>query len=326
MAGPGSTIRKVFVAGHRGLAGSAVVRALSEAAGVALLTRGRAELDLTDAPKVARFLSDERPDAVVMCAARVGGIQANIDAPGEFIGVNLAIQQALFDGARLAGVARVVFLGSSCIYPRACPQPIREESLLTGPLEPTNRAYAVAKIAGVETCWAYNQQYGTRFCALMPTNLYGPGDNYSLPGAHVLAAFLRRFHEARIEGRREEVLWGTGAALREFMHSDDLGQAVRLLLSLDDQALDAALAALPGPPIFNAGSGEELDIASLATMVAETVGFRGRIGWDPARPDGTPRKLLDSARLRALGWHPTVRLQDGLPGAYRSFLREFAGA
>ena len=317
-------MQRIFVAGHTGLAGSAVCRALMVNGTGELLLQTHTQLELPDARAVDRFFARERPDRVVMCAAKVGGIQANIDEPADFISENLMMQQAVLGAALKHDVSRLLFLGSSCIYPRDCPQPIRENYLLTGPLEWTNRSYAVAKIAGVETCWAFNRQHGTQYLAVMPTNLYGPGDHYDLRVSHVLPAMLRRFHEAKVADSPAVVLWGSGRALREFMHADDLGAAVAKLLDLADDEFDALLGTSNGPPLLNIGSGEEVSIATLALMVARCVGYEGRIEWDSSRPDGTPRKLLDSHRMRTAGWVPLVALEQGLARTYRDFVRESA--
>ena len=313
---------RIFVAGHAGLAGSAVVRCLRRHGATDLILREHKDLELTDGAAVEEFFRQERPEAVVLCAARVGGIVANIELPAELIHCNLVLQGTVMDAARRADVKRLVFLGSSCIYPRECPQPIKESYLLSGPLEGTNRPYAVAKIAGIETCWAYNRQYGSRYVALMPTNLYGPRDNYHEEHSHVLAALLRRFHGAKCERHPEVTVWGSGTVYREFMHSDDLGAAVACVMSLDDADLDRLVLGEDGPPLLNVGFGTDLTIADLARMVAQTVGYDGRIVWDRNRPDGTPRKLLDSSAMRALGWAPAVELEDGLRRTYLDFKAE----
>lgn len=310
---------KIYVAGHRGLAGSAICRALLARGYRNLLVRTHTELDLTDQRPTFDFLKAQRPDVVVIAAARVGGIWANYRFPAEFIQQNLAITLNLIHGAFLAGVKRLLFLGSSCIYPRDCPQPMREEMLLTGPLEMTNRPYAVAKIAGIELCWAYNRQYGTRYLALQPTNLYGPGDNYHPEHSHVIPALLRRFHEAKTSNLDRATIWGTGTPRREFLYADDLGDACAHLLEQDDDTL-APLFNDQSPPLLNVGSGEEVSIAELARLVADTVGFRGAIEFDPSRPDGTPRKLLDCSRLQALGWRAKTTLPQGLQSAYKDML------
>ncbi|MFJ9809085.1 GDP-L-fucose synthase family protein [Streptomyces sp. NPDC101158] len=295
---------RVFVAGHRGLVGSAVARRLS-ADGHEVITRSRAELDLRDASRTAAFLADSRPDAVVLAAAKVGGIMANSTSPVQFLEENLRIQLAVVAGAHAAGVGRLLFLGSSCIYPRLAPQPIPEGALLTGPLEPTNEAYALAKIAGIVQIQSYRKQYGAAYISAMPTNLYGPGDNFGLETAHVLPALIRRFHEAREEGREEIVLWGSGAPRREFLHVDDLAEACTVLLRSYD-----------GDEPVNVGCGEDLAIRELASVVAEVTGYQGRIAWDTSKPDGTPRKLLDVSRINGLGWKPAITLRDGVAATY----------
>ncbi|GAB2631844.1 GDP-L-fucose synthase [Streptomyces capparidis] len=296
---------RVFVAGHRGLVGSAVARRLT-ASGYEVLARGRDELDLRDADATAAFLRRERPDGVVLAAARVGGIMANSTRPVEFIEDNLRIQLSVIAGAHAAGVRRLLFLGSSCIYPKLAPQPITEDALLTGPLEPTNEAYAIAKIAGITQIRAYRRQFGASFVACMPTNLYGPGDNFDLETSHVLPALIRRFHEARRDGGEEVVLWGTGTPRREFLHVDDLAAACETLLRAYD-----------GDEVVNVGCGQDLTIRELAQTVASVVGYRGRIAFDPSKPDGTPRKLLDVARIGALGWAPRIPLAEGIAETYR---------
>ena len=314
--GPAS---KVFVAGHRGMVGSAIVRRL-EAAGVSCMTRTRAELDLTDGPAVRAFFERERPEYVFMAAAKVGGIHANDTYPGDFIYQNLAIQVNIIEAARRFGVRRLLFLGSSCVYPREAPQPMREEHLLTGPLEPTNRAYAVAKISGIEMCGAYNRQFGTKFLAVMPTNLYGPNDNYDLKNSHVLPALIRKFHEAKVSGDSTVTAWGTGSPLREFLYSDELADACVFLMKLDDSQFDAQLAR--DFPLVNIGRGEDLTIRSLTELVQSVVGFEGTVVWDSTKPDGTPRKLLDVSRLSDLGWRAKLPLRDGIALAYRDFLEK----
>ncbi|WP_335982804.1 GDP-L-fucose synthase family protein [Streptomyces sp. CA2R106] len=295
---------RIFVAGHRGLVGSAIARRLT-ADGHRVLTRTRAELDLRDAAATAAYLHGTRPDAVVLAAARVGGIMANATHPVQFLEDNLAIQLSVIAGAHQAGVARLLFLGSSCIYPRLAEQPIREEALLTGPLEPTNEAYALAKIAGIVQVRSYRRQYGAGFVSAMPTNLYGPGDNFDLATSHVLPALIRRFHEAAQGGLPEVVLWGSGTPRREFLHVDDLASACALLLRHYDA----------DEPV-NVGCGTDLTIRELAETVRDVVGYRGAIGWDTGKPDGTPRKLLDVTRLHALGWRPRIALRDGIAAVY----------
>lgn len=314
---------KIYVAGHRGLAGSALCRALAARGYANLVLRAHAELELTDRAAVRAFFEQERPDHVYLAAAKVGGIMANYELPADFIHLNLAIQDNVIEEARRAGVKQLMFLGSVCIYPRDCPQPIREEALLTGPLEFTNRPYAVAKIAGVEMCWAYNRQYGTRYLAVMPNNLYGPGDNYDLRHSHVLPAFIRKFHEAKASGAGSVTLWGTGTPRREMLYSDDMAEACVRLMELPEAEFGRIVGtdpAAPQPPLINIGWGEDYTIRELAERVRDVVGFRGEIAWDSAKPDGTPRKLLDVSRMKALGWSPRVRLADGLKNAYEDFL------
>ncbi|MBT2380804.1 GDP-fucose synthetase [Streptomyces sp. CB00316] len=302
---PGS---RIFVAGHRGLVGSAVSRRLADE-GHEVLTRGRDLLDLRDAAQTETYLRDIRPDAVVLAAAKVGGIMANSTYPVQFLEDNLRIQLSVIAGAHAAGTERLLFLGSSCIYPRLAPQPIREESLLTGELEPTNEAYALAKIAGIVQTQSYRRQYGASYISAMPTNLYGPGDNFDLETSHVLPALIRRFHEAQRDGAPEVTLWGSGSPRREFLHVDDLAAAcVRLLEAYDGDA-----------PV-NIGCGEDLTIRELAETVADVTGYRGRIGWDTSKPDGTPRKLLDVSRLTSLGFKPQIPLRDGIARTYAWWL------
>ncbi|WP_418318618.1 GDP-L-fucose synthase family protein [Piscinibacter sakaiensis] len=317
---------RIYVAGHRGLVGSALVRRLRAAGHDKLLTRTHAELDLTDETATRDFLLAEKPDYVFLAAAKVGGIVANNTYPAEFIRDNLAIQSSVIHGAYLAGVKRLMFLGSSCIYPKLAPQPLREDSLLTGPLEPTNRAYALAKIAGVEMCWSYNRQYGTRYLAAMPTNLYGPGDNYHPQNSHVIPALLRKFHEAKQSGSEVVTVWGSGTPLREFMFSDDMAAACVHLMQLPDDRFERLLGSdetVSGrfePPLVNVGVGEDLTIAELAALIGRTVGFEGRIEFDTSKPDGTPRKLMDVSLLRSTGFEPRTSLAEGLKAAYRDFV------
>ena len=311
---------KIYIAGHRGLVGSALVRALRARGFANLLLRTHAELDLTDQAAVEAFFAAEKPDYVFLAAARVGGIHANNEYPAEFIRDNLAIQTNVIHAAWRAGVGRLLFLGSSCIYPRDCPQPIREDYLLTGPLEATNRPYALAKIAGIEMCWSYNRQYGTKFLAVMPTNLYGPGDNYDLETSHVIPALIRKFHEAKRRGDKQVIVWGSGTPRREFLYSDDMAEACLFLMNLPDEQFAAVLNPQPSaPPLINLGVGHDLTIRELAETVKAVVGFAGEIVLDPTKPDGTPRKLLDVSRLQAQGWQAGTSLEEGLRRAYKDF-------
>ncbi|WP_307819317.1 GDP-L-fucose synthase, partial [Streptomyces sp. MBT67] len=302
---PGS---RIFVAGHRGLVGSAVARRLADD-GHEVLTRGRDLLDLRDAARTETYLKEVRPDAVVLAAAKVGGIMANSTYPVQFLEDNLRIQLSVIAGAHAAGTQRLLFLGSSCIYPRLAPQPIREESLLTGELEPTNEAYALAKIAGIVQTQSYRRQYGASYISAMPTNLYGPGDNFDLETSHVLPALIRRFHEARRDEAPEVTLWGSGSPRREFLHVDDLAAACVSLLEAYD-----------GDEPVNIGCGEDLTIRELAQTVRDVTGYEGRIAWDTSKPDGTPRKLLDVTRLNALGFTPKIPLRDGIARTYAWWL------
>jgi GDP-L-fucose synthase len=302
--------KRVFVAGHRGMVGSALCRALA-GEGCTILTAGRGTLDLTDQRAVGDWLAREVPDVVVVAAAKVGGIKANDTYPADFLYENLMIEANLIHAAHVAGIERLLFLGSSCIYPKFAEQPIREDSLMTGPLEPTNEWYAVAKIAGIKLCDAYRRQHGRHYISAMPTNLYGPGDNYHPENSHVVPALLRRFHEAREAGAESVTLWGTGTPRREFLHADDLAAALVVLMQRFDE---------PGP--INVGYGSDVTILELAGLIAEVTGFGGRIEIDPTKPDGTPRKLLDSSRMHALGWAPKIDLREGLEDAYRWFLEQ----
>ncbi len=308
---------RIYIAGHRGLAGSAIRRSLEAHGFDRLILRTHAELDLTDSAAVERFFEQTRPEYVVMAAAKVGGILANNTYPADFIRENLAIQNNLIHMSYRAGVERLLFLGSSCIYPKLSPQPIKEEYLLTGPLEPTNRSYALAKIAGIEMCWSYNRQYGTRYLAAMPTNLYGPGDNFDLKNSHVLPALIRKVVEAKTAGERQIVVWGTGTPRREFLFSDDLAEACVLLLNLPDEVYSSLLAE-DRPPLVNIGSGEDLTIRELAETVAAVLGFQGELVFDSTRPDGTPRKLLDVSLIRRLGWQATTSLAEGIRLTYEA--------
>ena len=306
---------KIYVAGHRGMVGSAIVRTLRAAGHTAIVTRPSAELDLRDGAATRAFLAAEQPAYVVMAAARVGGIKANSTEPYDFLYDNLAMAANVIDGSRRAGVRKLLFLGSSCIYPKMAPQPIREESLLTGPLEVTNEAYAIAKIAGIKLCDHARAQYGSDFISAMPCNLYGTGDNFSLEHSHVLPAIIRKMHEAKLRGDASLRLWGTGTPLREFLHADDLAEACVLLLERYSQAGH-----------INVGSGEELSIRQLAEQIAQVVGFTGRLEFDPSMPDGTPRKMMDVSRIRALGWKPRIALPEGIRSAYAWYLAHSAEA
>ena len=299
----------VYVAGHRGLVGSAIARRIEAKGEQEWIGRTRAELDLLDRDAVFDFVKATKPDAIVVAAAKVGGIKANSIYPVEFLTENVQLQSNLMDAAHAADVPRLLFLGSSCIYPKFAEQPIREDSLLTGPLEPTNDAYAIAKIAGIRLADGYRSQYGRDWISAMPTNIYGPGDNFDLETSHVLPALIHRFHDAKAAGAKSITLWGTGSALREFLHADDLAEASLFLLDGYSE---------PGP--INVGFGEEISIRDLAGLVAEVVGFEGAIEWDPSKPDGTPRKILDSSRIRGLGWEPKIHLRDGVTHAYEWFL------
>ena len=296
---------KIFVAGHRGLVGSAICKKLQEEGYTNLVLRTSAELDLRQQDAVATFFASEKPEYVFVAAAKVGGIIANSTYPAEFLYQNLAIQNNIIHQSYVHGVKKLLFLGSSCIYPKLCPQPIKEEYLLTGPLEPTNDAYAIAKIAGIKMCDAYRQQYGCHFISAMPTNMYGPNDNFDLQNSHVLPALIRKMHTAKVTGQPHVTIWGTGTPKREFLHSDDLAAAcLHLMLHFDE----------PGP--INIGIGEDLSIAELAQMVKEVVGFEGQLEFDTSKPDGTPRKLLDVSRIHALGWKHNIELRDGISDVY----------
>ncbi len=309
---------RIFIAGHRGLVGSAIFRHLRSLGFEQLLVCGREELDLADGAAVDRWFARHKPEFVFIAAARVGGILANSTYPVEFLSENLAIQQNVIRASYQCGVQRLLFLGSSCIYPRACPQPIREEYLLTGELEPTNRAYALAKIAGIELCWAYNREYGTSFLAAMPTNLYGPGDNFDLRTSHVLPALIRKVAEAKAEGRAAVEVWGSGTPRRELLYSEDCAQACAFLMMLPEDAFKSLL--LPdSPPLINIGTGEDVSIRELAGMVATQLDFPGEIVFDPSKPDGTPRKLLDISRIRKLGWRFQTTLPDGIVKTHAAY-------
>ncbi len=302
---------RVYIAGHRGLVGSAIHRELLRRGYHNILTRTHEELDLCDEVAVDAFFSGERPEFVFLAAAKVGGILANNTYPADFIRDNLIIQTNVIESSRNAQVKRLLFLGSSCIYPKLCPQPIKEEYLLTGSLEPTNRAYAIAKIAGVEMCWSYNRQYGTRYLAAMPANLYGPGDNFDLANSHVLPALIRKTAEANATGAKKVVVWGTGTPRRELLYSDDLAQACCFLMNLDNDSFGSLLID-DKPPLINIGTGEDVTIRELAETVARVLGFQGELVFDPTKPDGTPRKLLDVSRLHNLGWRHSTSLEQGI--------------
>lgn len=320
MSNPLRPEASVYVAGHRGLVGSAILRRLQAGGYERLITRTHSELDLTDQSAVKAFFAQERPEYVFLAAAKVGGILANNTYPAEFIQQNLAIQTNVIHEAWRAGVKRLLFLGSSCIYPRDCPQPIREEYLLTGPLEPTNRPYALAKIAGIEMCWAYNRQYGTQYLAAMPTNVYGPGDNYDLQTSHVLPALIRKVHEAKASDAPSVTVWGSGAPRREFIYSEDLADACVFLMEQDADSFSSAFADNAAAPLINVGCGEDLSIRELIDVIRSVIGYQGETVWDTAKPDGTPRKLLDVSRLEALGWRPQTPLRQGIAEAYEAYL------
>ncbi len=307
----------IFVAGHRGLAGSAIRRGLEQRGYTNLILRTHADLDLADRAAVRAFFDLERPEYVFLAAAKVGGILANDSYPADFIRENLEIQTNVIDASYKSGAKRLLFLGSSCIYPRLAPQPIKEESLLAGPLEPTNRAYALAKIAGIEMCWSYNRQYGTRFLAAMPTNLYGPGDNYDLHGSHVLPALMHKVADAKRAGSRTLQVWGSGKPRREFLYSDDLADACIYLMSLPQAQFDRLLHA-DGPPLINIGTGEDLTIRELAELIARVLELDCELVFDPSRQDGTPRKVLDVSRINALGWKAKTSLEEGIRLTYQS--------
>ncbi len=316
---------KIYIAGHRGLVGSAILRNLARKGYSNLLTRTHAELDLTSQEATADFFSIEKPDYVFMAAAKVGGIYANNIYPAEFIRDNLAIQTNVIHEAYRNGVERLMFLGSSCIYPRLAPQPMKEESLLTGPLESTNRPYALAKIAGIEMCWSYNRQYGTKYLAAMPTNLYGPGDNYHPENSHVIPALIRKFHEAKIRGSPTVTVWGTGTPRREFMYSEDMADACIYLMNLPDEKFidllrsDQLQTGRFEPPLVNIGVGEDISIRDLSLTIGEVVGFRGDLIFDISKPDGTPRKLMDTTLLHSMGWRARTPLVKGLASVYAEF-------
>jgi len=308
---------RIYVAGHRGMVGGTIWRKLRER-GVEVITRTHAELDLTDQAAVRAFFASEKPNGVVLAAAKVGGIHANSTYPADFIYENLMIEANVIHQAYVAGVQRLLFLGSSCIYPRAVEQPMREDALLTGVLEPTNEPYAVAKIAGIKLCESYNRQYGTDYRSVMPTNLYGPGDNFHPENSHVMPALIRRFHEAAVNGSEEVVIWGTGTPYREFLHVDDMAEASLFVFDLDKETYEVNTQ--PMLSHINVGFGEDVSIAELAHLIAEVTGFTGRISFDSSKPDGTMRKLMDSNRLTAMGWKPSIKIYEGIKETYSWFL------
>ena len=304
---------KIFVAGHLGMLGSAMMRRLQAEGFSNIVTRDRSDLDLADESAVAKFLAAERPTIVIVAAARVGGIKANNDFPVEFLLENLGIQNNVIRSAYESGVRKLLFVGSACIYPKFAPQPIPETSLLDGPLEPTNEAYAIAKIAGIKLCQAYSREYGANFISAMPTNLYGPNDNFDLETSHVLPALMRKAHEAKVRKDQKLIVWGTGKPRREFLHVDDLASACVLILEKYDS-----------PEIINLGCGEDISIRELAELICDVVGFEGELAWDTTKPDGTPRRLLDVTKLRALGWKPAIPLRDGIARTYEWFRANYA--
>jgi GDP-L-fucose synthase len=305
---------KIFVAGHKGMVGSALVRALEAKGYTNIVKRTRSELDLLDQAAVRAFLNAEKPDYIFMAAAKVGGIHANNTYGADFIYENLAVEANIIEGAHRAGVQRLCFLGSSCIYPRECPQPIREEYLLTGPLEPTNEPYAIAKIAGIKMCESFNRQYGREYVSVMPTNLYGPNDNYDLNNSHVLPALIRKAHEAKERGDRQLTVWGSGRPMREFLYVDDLADACVFLM---EKGI--------GSGLFNIGTGQDVTIREVAELIMDVVGFKGEIVFDASKPDGTPRKLLNVDRMREMGWEAKTPLRDGIGRAYADFLTSERG-
>lgn len=311
---------KIYVAGHQGLVGSAIMRTLQAQGYCNVITRTHGELDLANQEAVRTFFEIMRPEYVFLAAAKVGGIMANNTYPADFIYQNLAIQTNIIHESWRCGVPRLLFLGSSCIYPRDCPQPMKEQYLLTGPLEPTNRPYAVAKIAGIEMCWSYNRQYGTKYIAAMPTNLYGPGDNYNLETSHVIPALIRKMHEAKMRRDEEVVVWGTGTPRREFLYSDDLAEACVFIIDLADKQHDLLLRNPSVPPLINIGCGEDLTIKELVELVAKVVDYKGAIVWDRQKPDGTMLKMLDSSFINRVGWRPRIALEEGLRLAYQYYL------
>ncbi len=313
---------KVYIAGHRGLVGSALIRCMQADGYMNVITRTHTELDLTNQKAVFEFFEKEGPEYVFIAAAKVGGIHANSTYPAEFIYENLAIQTNVIHASWRTGVKRLLFLGSSCIYPRDCPQPMKEAYLLSGPLEPSNRPYAIAKIAGIEMCWSYNRQYGTQSLAVMPTNLYGPNDNYDLQNAHVLPALIRKMHEAKVRGDKEIVVWGTGTPRREFLYSDDMADACVFLMCLSDKKFAPLIADDSVPPLINIGCGKDMTIRELAEVIRAVVGFHGEIKMDLSKPDGTPQKLLNVDRLNTLGWQAATEIKQGIMMVYEGFLAQ----
>ncbi len=311
---------KILVAGYTGLVGSAITRQLQSQGYNNLLLKDYRDVDFTNQQQTLDFFAHNKPQFVFLAAAKVGGIVANNTYPAQFYYENMMIQCNIIHSAYANGVKRLLFLGSSCIYPKLAPQPMKEEHLLTGPLESTNRPYALAKIGGIEQCWAYNRQYGTKYIAAMPTNLYGPGDNYNLQNSHVLPAMIRKMHEAKERRDKTVTLWGTGTPYREFLYNQDLAAACVYLLNMDQTKYDAFVSSTDQPPLVNIGYGQDVTIKELAAIVAEAIGFKGKIVWDSSKPDGTPRKLMDSSRIFAMGWRPTVKLQDGIHLDYQDFL------
>ena len=313
---------RIYVAGHRGLVGSAIMRQLKDQGYSNLVVRTHSELDLTNQAAVEFFFANEKPDYVFLAAAKVGGIYANNTYPAEFIHQNLAIQTNVIHQSYVHDVKRLLFLGSSCIYPRDCLQPIKEEYLLTGPLEPTNRPYALAKIAGIEMCWSYNRQYATKYLAVMPTNLYGPNDNYHAKNSHVIPALIRKFHEAKINQQKSITVWGTGEPRREFLYSDDMAKACLYLMNLSREKFNFVISQSEGklPPLVNIGSGVDITIKELAQLIGVVVGYKGKIIFDLQKPDGVKRKLMDVSLINSLGWHSSTKIEEGLDLAYKNYL------
>ncbi len=304
---------KIYIAGHRGLVGSAILRNLKEKGYENLVLKARQELDLLDQPSVKRFFEAEKPEYVIMAAAKVGGIMANNTYPADFINENLTVQNNVIHHAFLSGVKKLLFLGSVCIYPKFAEVPVKEEYLLTGPLEPTNEPYAISKIAGMKMCQSYNRQHGTNFIGVMPTNLYGPGDNFDLNNSHVLPALIRKFHEAKMNNQDEVVIWGTGVARREFLHVDDMAEGCIFLMDNFNPTKEQNE---KGEIYLNLGSGNDIAIKDLAEMIKDIVGFEGKLVWDAAKPDGTPKRMLDSSKINKLGWQPKIKLEDGIKKTY----------